>query len=75
MKFDLARKSKILDVFNLGKIWEGHCVGMKKKNAIGSVWKKFKKNRNQGHSLNPSHQNHGKNNTCIRNAGVKAQFS
>lgn len=31
MKFDLARKSKILDVFNLGKIWEGHCVGMKKK--------------------------------------------
>lgn len=36
MKFDLAGKSKILDMFNLGKIWEGHWVGIKKI-AIESV--------------------------------------
>lgn len=42
---------------------------------LGVYEKKILKNINQGHSLNPSHQNHGKNNTCIRTAGVKAQFS
>lgn len=52
MKFDLAGKTKILDIFNLEKRLEGHWVSMKKKLPLGRYEKK-NCYINQGHSLNP----------------------
>lgn len=41
MKFDLAGKTKVLDIFNLEKILEGHWVGRGKKMLLGVYEKKF----------------------------------
>lgn len=41
MKFDLAGKTKVLDIFNLEKILEGHWVGRGKKMLLGVYEKKI----------------------------------